>query len=30
MKKTTWSEDSYTPYHYREKDQDGVDIVLEN
>ena len=30
MKQTTWSEDSYTLHHYRDKDQDEVDIVVEN
>jgi hypothetical protein len=29
-KQTTWSEDSYTLHHYRDKDQDEVDIVVEN
>jgi uncharacterized protein len=30
MKQTTWSEDSYTLHHYRDKDQDEADIVVEN
>lgn len=30
MKQTTWSEDSYTLHHYRDKDQDEVDIIVEN
>ena len=30
MKQTTWSEDGYTLHHYRDKDQDEVDIIVEN
>jgi predicted AAA+ superfamily ATPase len=30
MKQTTWSEDAYTLHHYRDKDQDEVDIIVEN
>ena len=30
MKQTTWSDDNYTIYHFRDKDQDEVDLVVEN
>lgn len=30
LKLTTWSDVVATPYHYRDKDQDEVDLVLEN
>jgi len=30
MKETTWSEESYTLHHYRDKDQEEVDIVVED
>jgi predicted AAA+ superfamily ATPase len=30
MKQTTWSEEGYTLHHYRDKDQDEVDIVVED
>jgi hypothetical protein len=30
LKQTTWSDESYTIYHYRDKDQDEVDIIVED
>jgi len=30
LKQTTWSDESYAIYHYRDKDQDEVDIVVED
>jgi uncharacterized protein len=30
MKQTTWSDEGYTLHHYRDKDQDEVDIVVED
>jgi predicted AAA+ superfamily ATPase len=30
MKQTTWSEGGYTLHHYRDKDQDEVDIIVED
>jgi hypothetical protein len=30
VKQIGWSDESYTPHHYRDKDQDEVDIVLED
>jgi hypothetical protein len=30
MKQTTWSDESYTLSHYRDKDQDEVDILVED
>jgi uncharacterized protein len=30
MKQTTWSDAGYTLHHYRDKDQDEVDIVVED
>ncbi len=30
MKQTTWSEVGYTLHHYRDKDQDEVDIIVED
>jgi predicted AAA+ superfamily ATPase len=30
MKQTTWSDESYTIHHYRDKDQDEVDILVED
>jgi len=30
MKQTAWCNDSYTLYHYRDKDQDEVDIIVED
>jgi uncharacterized protein len=30
MKQTTWSEEAYMLHHYRDKDQDEVDIIVEN
>jgi predicted AAA+ superfamily ATPase len=30
VKQTAWSEESYTVHHYRDKDQDEVDIVVED
>jgi predicted AAA+ superfamily ATPase len=30
MKQTTWSDEGYRLYHYRDKDQDEVDIVVED
>jgi predicted AAA+ superfamily ATPase len=30
MKQATWSEGGYTLHHYRDKDQDEVDIIVEN
>jgi len=29
MKQTSWSDESYVLYHYRDKDQDEVDLVIE-
>jgi predicted AAA+ superfamily ATPase len=29
MKQTTWSDEGYTLHHYRDKDQDEVDIIVE-
>jgi len=29
-KQTTWAEDGYTIHYYRDKDQDAVDIIVEN
>jgi len=30
MKLTTWSDEGYTLHHYRDKDHDEVDIIIEN
>jgi predicted AAA+ superfamily ATPase len=30
MKQTAWSDESYTLHHYRDKDQDEVDIIVED
>lgn len=30
MKQTTWSDEGYTLHHYRDKDQDEVDIIVED
>lgn len=30
LKQTTWSGEDYSLYHYRDKDQDEVDLVIEN
>jgi predicted AAA+ superfamily ATPase len=30
MKQTTWSDEDYTLHHYRDKDQDEVDIIVED
>lgn len=30
MKETTWCDESYTLHHYRDKDQDEVDILVED
>jgi len=30
MKETAWSDESYTLHHYRDKDQDEVDILVED
>jgi uncharacterized protein len=30
MKETAWSDESYTLHHYRDKDQDEVDIIVED
>jgi predicted AAA+ superfamily ATPase len=30
MKQISWSEESYSLYHYRDKDQDEVDIIVED
>jgi predicted AAA+ superfamily ATPase len=30
MKQTTWLDGTYTLHHYRDKDQDEVDVVVEN
>jgi predicted AAA+ superfamily ATPase len=30
LKQTTWTDESYAIYHYRDKDQDEVDIVVED
>jgi predicted AAA+ superfamily ATPase len=30
MKQTAWCEDGYTLHHYRDKDQDEVDIIVED
>jgi predicted AAA+ superfamily ATPase len=30
MKQIGWSDECYTLHHYRDKDQDEVDIVIEN
>jgi len=30
LKQTAWSDESYALYHYRDKDQDEVDIVVED
>src|SRR5258708_18342897 len=30
MKQTAWCDDGYTLHHYRDKDQDEVDIIVED
>jgi predicted AAA+ superfamily ATPase len=30
MKQITWSDEGYTLHHYRDKDQDEIDIVVED
>ncbi|HVB55967.1 MAG TPA: DUF4143 domain-containing protein [Candidatus Acidoferrales bacterium] len=30
MKQTAWCDDGYTLYHYRDKNQDEVDIIVED
>lgn len=30
MKQTAWLDGTYTLHHYRDKDQDEVDVVVEN
>jgi predicted AAA+ superfamily ATPase len=30
MKQTTWCDEAYTLHHYRDKDQDEVDFIVED